>query len=61
MVSRRPFRAPHHSISQPGLVGGGSVPPGVPHGGQECPAGLLLFGHEWLVDHDDKNLGLKTH
>jgi magnesium chelatase family protein len=26
MVARRPFRAPHHSISQPGLVGGGSMP-----------------------------------
>ena len=26
LVARRPFRAPHHSISQPGLVGVGSVP-----------------------------------
>jgi magnesium chelatase family protein len=26
MVAQRPFRAPHHSISQPGLVGGGSLP-----------------------------------
>ncbi|MEA2154698.1 MAG: magnesium chelatase family protein [Solirubrobacteraceae bacterium] len=26
LVSRRPLRAPHHSISAPGLVGGGSVP-----------------------------------
>ena len=26
MLARRPFRAPNHSISQPGLVGGGSVP-----------------------------------
>ena len=26
LASRRPFRAPHHSISAPGLVGGGSPP-----------------------------------
>ena len=25
-VAQRPFRAPHQSISQPGLVGGGSLP-----------------------------------
>lgn len=26
LASRRPFRAPHHTISGPGLIGGGSVP-----------------------------------
>ncbi len=26
LISSRPFRAPHHTISQAGLVGGGSVP-----------------------------------
>ena len=26
LLARRPFRAPHHTISNPGLVGGGSTP-----------------------------------
>ena len=41
LIQTRPFRAPHHTISSAGMVGGGRVPPA--GGNQPCPYGCPLF------------------
>jgi magnesium chelatase family protein len=50
MAQRRPFRAPHYTISQAGLVGGGSTPrPGeltLAHRGVLYLDELVEFGHK---------------
>ncbi len=44
LLSRRPFRAPHHTISDAGLIGGGS---GTPH------AGEVSFAHNGILFLDE--------
>jgi predicted ATPase with chaperone activity len=44
VVTTRPFRAPHHTISDVGLIGGGQVPTTSP---REAPCrDSLVFPHE---------------
>ena len=40
-VTMRPFRAPHHTISDAGLIGGGQVP--LPADGSLAPRGILCL------------------
>ena len=41
LIKHRPFRAPHHTISHAGLVGGGNIPK---------PGEILLAYREFFLD-----------
>src|SRR5258705_6907978 len=60
IVATRPFRSPHHTISDAGLVGGGTVPkPGevsLAHNGVPLLTGLIDFFAGLFADRDRKGL-----
>jgi magnesium chelatase family protein len=50
VVTTRPFRAPHHTIADVGLIGGGQIPtPG--EGSRAHPGVLLLDEHPESTRH----------
>jgi Magnesium chelatase, subunit ChlI len=56
LVTTRPFRAPHHTISDVGLIGGGQMPmPGevsLAHHGMSALGNLAEFKHHLRQDSD---------